>query len=61
MLEISDFLGCLWQIPFNLCQSWKIFCNSSPQVVKLSLFFYKKIFFLYDFSQYKENLWNACF
>ncbi len=29
--------GAFWQSPLKLCQSLKNFCNSSPQVVELSL------------------------
>ena len=34
------FFGTFWQSPLKLCQSLKIFCNSSPQVVELSLFLF---------------------
>ncbi len=42
--KFDDFFGDFWL----LCQSLIIFCNSSPQVVKLSLFLFKK------------QTWKAC-
>ncbi len=39
-LKIGEFFLVLFDSPLKLCQSLKIFCNSSPQVVELSLFLF---------------------